>query len=345
MIGVLYFAEIDAVSCGYAFGAPHRLHRNGDSLMPRDPLEPIRAALENGDKPSAQALLRPLLKERPTAELWYLAAIACSTKEKAIQCLRKALELEPQHSGANRMLHKLEGAVPKREAAPPAPVIEAPKPKPDAEATAARPPKKSVMPALEKLTEEPLKKVKRKRQRGLGRTILLLSVVVMAMGCSLVTMNLAGIITGPVTLLNRMFGGGAPVTEIDGVPLDEVPNAPVIVRSSFTKPLNDENRDANVLDPGYAHEYTFSGHTGDEMAVYVQFLSLAANRVSRNVVVLRPDGSNATSTCERDAILQGDNNITLTCAITVNGTWRVRILGRDQESVGAYFVGVQPIRS
>jgi hypothetical protein len=77
--------------------------------------------------------------------------------------------------------------------------------------------------------------------------------------------------------------------------------------------------------------------------VYVQFLSLAANRVSRNVVVLRPDGSNATPTCTQDAILQGDNNVTLDCPIDKTGTWKVRILGRDRESVGAYFVGIQAV--
>jgi hypothetical protein len=220
-------------------------------------------------------------------------------------------------------------------------VVEAPKSRPDPEAIAARPPKKSVLPSLEALTEEPLKKVRRKKKRSPFRTILLISIVLLAMGCSLVTMNLAGIITGPITLLNRLLGGGAPVTEIDGVPLYQVAEAPVIVRSSFTKPLNNENRDANVLDPGYAHEYTFEASDGAEMAIYVQFLSLGANKVSRNVVLVRPNGNDATGICEHNAILQGDNNVTLTCPIDENGRWKVRILGRAQESVGAYFVGVE----
>jgi hypothetical protein len=32
-----------------------------------------------------------------------------------------------------------------------------------------------------------------------------------------------------------------------------------------------------------------------------------------------------------------------TCLIDVTGVWRVLIMGRDQESVGAYFVGVQKL--
>jgi hypothetical protein len=80
------------------------------------------------------------------------------------------------------------------------------------------------------------------------------------------------------------------------------------------------------------------------MAVYVQFLSLSANRVSRNVVLLRPNGSNATGGCERGTILQGDNNITLTCVLDTTGTWKIRILGRQGESVGVYFVGVEQMQ-
>jgi hypothetical protein len=98
---------------------------------------------------------------------------------------------------------------------------------------------------------------------------------------------------------------------------------------------------ADVIEPGYAHDFTFDAETGSEIAIYVQFLSVAANRVSRNVVVLRPDGSDATPTCDRDAILEGDNNVTYICTIDADGTWVVRVLGREKESVGAFFIGEQ----
>ncbi len=287
--------------------------------MPADALQQIREALKAGDKKTAQELLRPQLQYQPTAELWYLAAQACATDEKAIQCLRKALELQPQHSGANRMLHKLEGAIPK--------TVEVP------------PPLKLDAPTLEKLTEMPLKKVRRKKKRSTGRRLLLLGLLLLGMSCSLITMNMAGIITGPITLLTKILGGGAPVTQIGGKPISEVSDAPLEVEPSQIKPL--ENRDANVIEPGYAHEYTFEARRGWEMAIYVQFLSIAANKVSRNVVVLRPNNTDATPTCDRNAILQGDNNVTFTCLIDADGLWKVRILGRDHESVGAYFVGAE----
>ncbi len=283
--------------------------------MPSDPLPPIRAALKSGDKKTAQTLLRPLLKNQPSADVWYLAAQACPTDDKAIECLRRALDLEPQHSGANRLLFKLEG-LPREEA-----------------------------PKVEIKREDlgDLKPVKRPR-RGRGRRlIILLGILVLGSSCSLITMNLIGVISGPITALTTVLGGATPVKEIDGVPIDQVDDAAARIAPAESKPI--AGNDANVLEPGYVHEYTFAGNRGQEYAIYVQFLSVGANRVSRNVVVLRPDGSDATSLCLTDAILQGDNNITLTCSLDVTGTWSVHILGREGESVGAYFVGVQPIQS
>lgn len=287
--------------------------------MLSDSLQPIRDALKSGDKKTAQTLLRPLLKDQPSAEVWYLAALACSTDEKAIYCLRQALDLQPQHSGANRLLLKLEGI------------------KPVSPALHEQPPVEALVPDV------PLKHVTRQRRRSPTRLILLLSLLLFGLSCSLITMNMVGLISGPVTLVTQLTGGSSPVTEVDGVPLEQVNDAPLVMKPSQSEPL--EARDTDVLEPGYLHEYTFVGQPGREIAIYVQFLSLAANRVSRNVVVMRPDGSNATPTCQRDAILQGDNNITLTCPVDVGGEWKVRLLGRANESVGAYFVGVEALRS
>ena len=287
--------------------------------MPADTFQPIRDTLKTGDKKTAQALVMPLLKNQPTAEAWFLAAQACTTDAKAIHCLHQALELDPQHSGANRMLFKLEGAKP--EVSAPEPVLE--------------------MPSLEALAavNAPLKKVRRRKPMSSTRIFVLVCVLVFGMSCSMITMNLAGLITGPITAVTQLTGGPTPVREIEGKPLSQVENAALLVEPSQSKPL--EGRDADVLEPGYEHEYTFNGSKGHEVAIYVQFLSVGANRVSRNVVVLRPDDSDGTSTCDKDAILEGDNNITLTCTVDVTGIWKVRILGREKESVGAYFVGVQ----
>jgi hypothetical protein len=178
-----------------------------------------------------------------------------------------------------------------------------------------------------------------RKKASTTRRIVILSVLLIAASVTLFTLNMVGIISGPITAVTILTGGATPVREIDGVPLHLVEDAPLRVEPAQTELL--EARDADVLEPGYEHEYTFTGRADREMAIYVQFLSLAANRVSRNVVLLRPDNSDATSLCQRDSILQGDNNIALICSLDAAGEWKVRILGREGESVGAYFVGVE----
>lgn len=300
-------------------------------MMQPDLLFDVRKALEAGNKKAAQRLLRPLLNDHPTAEMWRLAAQACPTNEKAIECLHRAIALDPNHDGANRLLAKLESV--QRGTNGKARTISAP-------TAVAAPDFVDDLPSVELLTNIPLKKVgKRRKKRSATRTIVLLSLLLFGMCCSLITMNMAGIISGPITALTMLTGGATPVTHIDGLPLRDVDDAPLRVAPAQSEAL--EERDTDVLEPGYEHEYTFTGSDGVEFAIYVQFLSLAANRVSRNVVVLRPDDSDATDLCVRDTILQGDNNLTLTCVLDADGIWKVRILGREAESVGAYFVGIE----
>lgn len=303
--------------------------------MAADNLAPIREALKNGDKAVARRLLPTLLKTQPTADLWTLAAQACDKQEDAIKCLRKALELDSLHSQANRLLFKLEGAKP-----------------PSAEEwdrlTAQR--ARQALPA----EPIPLKKVKRKRRMTPGRWVGCLSFLLLGSACSLFTLNMIGVINGVFTTATVLLGGPTPVSQWQGQPLSEVSNAPVVIPPSqqemigvatsgddIAERTSSGGRDADVLDPGYSHEYQFDAVQGSEYAVYIQFLSLDANRVSRNVAVLRPDGSDATPNCDQNSILQGDNNVTFICNIDATGTWGVRILGRDDESVGAYFVGIE----
>lgn len=300
--------------------------------MQPDPLFNARKALEAGDKKAAQRLLRPLLNDQPTAELWRLASQACTTNEKAIECLRHAVALDPNHDGANRLLAKLENlqhpqpaANGKRETQE-SPAVTTPSFEDD-------------LPSVDLLAHVPPKK--RRKKRSGTRTIVLLSVLLFSLCCSLITMNMIGVISGPITAVTMLMGGATPVTHVDGVPLRDVADAPLRVLPAQSEML--EERDTDVLEPGYEHEYTFSGSRGQEVAIYVQFLSIAANRVSRNVVVLRPDETDATDQCERGTILEGDNNITLTCLLDTSGVWKVRILGRETESVGAYFVGIEPM--
>ncbi len=174
------------------------------------------------------------------------------------------------------------------------------------------------------------------------RTVIVFGLLLCAAVLSIITLNLAGLITGPITAVTQLTGGDAPVHEINGQPLSQIENAPLLVPPSQTLPL--PNQMIDMIEPGYVHDFTFEAETGADVAIYVQFLSVAATRVSRNVVVLRPDGSDATPACDRDAILEGDNNVTYICTIDSTGTWIVRVLGREQESVGAFFIGEQMMK-
>ncbi len=310
--------------------------------MSPDPLLQIRDALNAGNKKAAQKMLRPLLDNHPSAEVWRLAAQACTTTEKAIVCLRHAVALDPFHDGANRLLYKLESAQASMmvvEELPSIDMLTAPAYSQDDMPTFE--PEGELQPQIAPPARATLEVRRRRRQRGSGRTLLLVCLLLLAVSISVFTMNLVGIISGPITAVTTLLGGATPVREIDGVPINQVDAAPLVISPSKVEAL--DGRDTDVLEPGYQHEYTFDGRFGQEAAIYVQFLSVAANRVSRNVVVLRPNGSDATAGCTRDTILQGDNNVALTCTLDASGEWKVRILGRAGESVGVYFVGVEQI--
>lgn len=289
-------------------------------------LQAIKDALNTGDKKTAQSLLRPLLKDKPTADLWVLAAKAANSNEQAIDFLRRALALDPFHNEANRLLFKLEGAKPLTE---------------QEKEHQKEQQKERALPKVVVKEEDlpPLKKVRRKRPNWGRRLLILLLLLIFSASCTAITLNLVGVITGPVTAITVITGGPQPVTEVNGTPLENVSDAPMRVEASSSESA--QTQDTNVLDPGYLHEYNFRATAGESYSIYVQFLSVTANRVSRNVAIVDPHGRNAAPTCQRDQILQGDNNVAYTCSINETGEWRVRILGRRGESVGVYFVGVQ----
>jgi hypothetical protein len=298
--------------------------------MSVDDLALIHQSLEAGDKVGARVLLRPLLNDQADADLWVLAAYACDKPDRAISCLKKALVLDMHHNEANRLLLRLEGAKP-------------------AEAmrleTAERERVRAELNTMLQYVgtpDTPLKKAKRiRRKPGPWRVVFVTGFFLLALSCSLFTMNMIGVINGLFGAVIQLSGGPTPVQQWRGVPLAEVPDAPLVIPPAQSEPL--EGRDTDVLDPGYAHEYTFVAQRGDEMAIYVQFLSLDAHAVSHNVAIVRPDGTDATGDCERNHILQGDSGVTYLCSIEDGGTWAVRVLGRDDESIGVYFVGVERV--
>jgi hypothetical protein len=126
---------------------------------------------------------------------------------------------------------------------------------------------------------------------------------------------------------------------IAGTPLAQRPDAITTLQPSLVEVAT--SQDMEILDAGYLHQHTFDGYAGQEYAIYVQFLSVNAADVPRNVALIAPDGREATRLCNRGRILQGGSNLTLTCLLDRSGTWRVNVLGREGESVGTYFIGVE----
>lgn len=314
--------------CGdFTLQYKHRPAGMDDAVMlPPEPVqaEAIRAALRRHDRALARELLRPALKAQPTAELWALAARACDDPQSALRCLERALAQQPDHPETVYLLDRL-------------------RPHMAASPATAPPADPLPLPPLA-MFDPPLKKARNpRRRRSVWDWVLLACMLLLGSSGGAYALNAAGLTTGFVTAVNQVTGGPAPVTEWGGIPLASVPNLPEVLPASQTESLGTAGRDTDVLDPGYTHEYSFEATRGEEVAVYVQFLSLSANYVSRNIALMRPDGTNAMRDCTRDTILEGDNNIALTCTIDISGSWRVRLTGRQHESTGAYFVGVEHI--
>lgn len=73
-------------------------------------IQRITALIKAGDLDQALTLLRTELREHPTADAWFLAAIyVASSRERRIAFLEKALELDPLHERAWRALEKVQG--------------------------------------------------------------------------------------------------------------------------------------------------------------------------------------------------------------------------------------------
>ncbi len=317
-----------------------------------DSLLPIREAIKAGDKTRARELLRPLLKQ-PTAEIWYLAAYACESRDHARQCLNRALVGDPNHQAAKRALHRLESTTLDM---PPLEALVEPVP-----ATAPE-----SLPEL--LPRKPVKRKKKGTPWGLigcGASILLsltMSYIVLTYLGSPIVGQVISFLNGegqtqqgqgtPVfgSPANAPSGGGIPEgsSGASGGEGDsgggssgtsgESTTSYFVVQPSKTVELKRQQPVSDVLDAGKAHEYTFEGRQGQELAIGIQFLSPSAKNVGANVAVLDPDGHNAESACQRDSILTDGSSVAFICKVYKSGTWKLQVFGRDGESTGVYVV-------
>lgn len=327
-----------------------------------DQLKQAAEAIKAGNKARARQVLKSVLKDSPSAEAWYLAANAMESNEQAIACLKKALTIDEWHSASNRMLLKLEqvesiitrkplgsSEVPTgREDDEVAPV-EKPRTAPVRPVT----PRKVVtqemaadiqpLPDIDRKTR-PMAYQRRESGRKMRRRFGCAMLLLLQISCGVLTLGLIGAFPGAVGTLTQFFGGPSPITDLDGTPIRDVPNAAATMQPSQSSVANGRNVD--VMDHGYNHEYTFDARAGEEVIGYVQFMSLNAGNVPKNVIILDPDDDLVTSeeVCMflgEEGLLGGEGNVSFTCRINKTGTWKVRILGVQGESIGAYFVGVE----
>ncbi len=293
-------------------------------------LQAIETLIKTGQKSEARQKLKTILRDDPSADAWYLTALAVDDESHKVKCLREALKLDEFHSPANRLLYKIEGGMPQAERE---------KRKRHEEELK----KKEIVP-LEKIERE-IKKDRfqkhRERQKQRSRMGCLFGLM-LSVSCSMFSFSAIGMLPGFIGTVSGFLGGPPAVYDIEGTPIDEVRDAVEIVPASQVKPATDQEVD--IMDHGFLHEYEFSVRRGKSYAVYVQFMSLNANAVSKNVVIVNESDESVMDTCERENILEGDLGVAYICKASSSGDWAVRILGVTGESIGAYFVGVQAMQ-
>lgn len=72
----------------------------------------IEAAIRTGDVAYAREMLRDILQNDPTAEVWYLSAMVATDLRQHVNCLKSALELDPDHARARRALQQAQAQPP-----------------------------------------------------------------------------------------------------------------------------------------------------------------------------------------------------------------------------------------
>jgi hypothetical protein len=292
-----------------------------------DKLEQVRASIKRGEMDKAHKMVRWLLKNEPSAEAWFLAAQLVDDTDEKIKALRQAIKLDTWHKEANLQLYKLEGAKPKE-------II------------------KRETEWDRKAGERPVTEIKRQlkadrfqqqaaRHRAYTRYGCLFSIL-FSVFFSMTVFRAAGLLSSSLTSkLAALLNQPTPVEAFNGTPLAMIDRPQLLMTPSRVEAA--VKQDVEILDAGYLHEHTFKGEYGGEYAVYVQFLSLNAKKVARNVMIVDPNNGEAGRRCEAQQMLQDGTNMIFTCTVDVPGTWRVLILGRDTESVGAYFIGVEKL--
>jgi hypothetical protein len=183
-----------------------------------------------------------------------------------------------------------------------------------------------------------LKKVSRQSKGGSWRWVSLAAFALLSLTLTFFVLSFTGSpIVGQITA--ALKGQKPPVNDINGTPVQKIPNVVLTVPPAQTKEIAiDEKPITDTLDAGVSHEYNFNARSGRDLYIYIQFVSPAAQNVAPNVAVLRPDGANAKPSCQMDRITRSGADITLICPVSQPGVWKVRIFGITGQSTGVYFI-------
>jgi hypothetical protein len=338
-------------------------------------LTPIQMTIEAGDKKGARRMLKPLLDSSPSAELWYVAACACENADQEVGCLRQALKIDAQYAPARARYRELKAAskieMPSLEMLvlvdDDMPTFELLTEFPEL-AARFRP-----RPAINIQAIKAQQSRRRNRQwtvLGCGGWIL------MSLSLSYVVMTVLG--SPLPAQLRQLFGGVTPIARDAGTPVFGQPNSErnpnsannpegsgyiqlsdgplptpdgnsqtyaddaaaggFMVQASKSVVLTRGSPSTDVLDPGFAHEYTFTATAGEEIAIAIQFFSPTARTVDKNVAILDASDFNAENHCERDQIFTDNSGTAFICQIHEGGIWKLQVFGRENESTGVYIV-------
>jgi serine/threonine-protein kinase len=242
-----------------------------------------------------------------TADELVAEAQTATDPQKAIALLKQALELEPLHSKANRLLLRLEGTPSKG---------------------------RQPVPPMQPVVDAQLKKPKRKQQRGVWEYLLLLATGLLLLVIAFIALRSQNI---PVDeMLLRLFRP-APVLSVNGTPAAKVPGIALTVRPARVERLAFGERMTNVLENGIAHEYVFYLASRQKDSVVITYTPANPHDSSALVGVLDPRGQDAAKACSTQVLPQ-NGGLMVTCQAYEAGDWRLRLFGADGINTGTYTI-------
>lgn len=333
-------------------------------------LTTIHAAIEAGDKKAARRMLKPLLDASPSAELWYMAACACENADQEVGCLRQALKIDMKYAPARARYRELKEASEIE-----MPSLDMLVLVDDGMSTYEL---VTEFPELQRFRPRPavnIQAIKAQQSRRRSRQWTVIGCggwILMSISLSYFVMTVLG---SPLPAqVRQLFGGSTPIARDAGRPVfgqpdpsgendpadenviqladgplptpdgnsqtyaDDAAASGFLVEASKSVVLTRGSPATDVLDPGFAHEYSFTATAGEEIAIAIQFFSPTARTVDKNVAILDSSDFNAENHCERDQIFTDNSGTAFICQIHQGGTWKLQVFGRENESAGVYIV-------